>query len=133
MCLYLISISSNDDVHCDYILYPFQAMMIMNVSISYIMVINVYVYLHDDLFLAMSPKKFVILGPATGYRYDGGDKAPYYRDDIKRGDIIYILYYSQCLIFLFLSRHNTSLSPSLSSFSLIIIIIIIVVITIVII
>ena len=69
-------------------------MMIMNVSISYIMVINVYVYLHDDLFLAMSPKKFVILGPATGYSYDGGDKAPCYRDDIKRGDIIYIVLFT---------------------------------------
>ena len=70
------------------------------------MVINVYVYLHDDLFLAMNPKIFVILGPATGYSHYRGDKAPYYRDDFKRGDTIYIY-----IVLFAMSHFSISFSP----------------------
>ena len=43
MCLYLISISRNDDDQCFFISYPYQAMMVVYIKYTYqaMMIINV--------------------------------------------------------------------------------------------
>ncbi len=99
MCLHVISTSSNDHDQCVYISYLYQAIVIINVSISYIvsyqarMINNVFylistsnnhLIVYNVLFLALNPMIFVITEPNITKNW-----VQHKRDDV-RGEMIYI-------------------------------------------